>query len=320
MPFKNETLYLAQALESILNQSEENFELIMIDDHSIDDSFQIAQNFSIRDSRIKLFKNIGHGIINALQFAQEKAIGNFITRQDADDLMPQDKLKSLKSLLKENGKGFIATGKVKYFSDTLLLDGFKKYEEWVNRLCDENSFYKNRFKECVIVSSNWMLHKSDFDFMSGYSDSIYPEDYHFTFKVFKFKLKIISTSAITHLWRDHSQRASRNLDQYKDQKFFPLKVIFFHDDYKNKNICLWGAGKNGKKLARVLIQKKMKFHWITNNEKKIGKIIYDQLINPIDSLQSIEDPYIMISVTQRGAMKNIKDYLLQFKLEHYFEF
>ena len=59
MPVKNTALFLNECLDSIVNQNELNFELIAIDDHSTDESYSILNNYSNKDSRIKVFKNSG---------------------------------------------------------------------------------------------------------------------------------------------------------------------------------------------------------------------------------------------------------------------
>jgi glycosyltransferase involved in cell wall biosynthesis len=104
-------------LKSIINQSYKKWELIIIDDYSIDDSFQKVYSISQSEKRIKLYKNEGEqGIINCLRLGLDKCSGNYITRMDSDDIMHKNKLNELYNLLKIKGKGYISTSKVEYFS------------------------------------------------------------------------------------------------------------------------------------------------------------------------------------------------------------
>lgn len=320
MPVKNEALHLNALLSSIVNQSEKDFELIAVDDHSTDDSFAIIKQFSINDSRIKVFQSPKVGIIPALQYAYSKSLGQYITRQDSDDIMPIDKLENLLKILKSNGEGIVATGKVQYFSDFELKDGFKKYEKWLNSLCDTDSHYDQIFKECTLASSNWLIHRRDFEKIGAFNDSRYPEDYHFLFKAYENKLKIKSSNQVTHLWRDHKDRASRNLEQYKDQKFFSFKLFYFKKIYGSSRICLWGAGPTGKKLAKELIAHDIDFHWVTNNMRKIGKSIYGVNIYDYHTLKDRSDHRLIISVTQRDALATIISYLGEINFDNYYEF
>ena len=149
-PFKNSSQFLNDCLKSIINQSYKKWELIIIDDYSIDDSFQKVYSISQNEKRIKLYKNEGEqGIINCLRLGLTKCSGNYITRMDSDDIMHKNKLKELYNLLKIKGKGYISTSKVKYFSKKGVGDGYRKYENWLNKMMEDNDNFNQIFKECV---------------------------------------------------------------------------------------------------------------------------------------------------------------------------
>ena len=85
--------YIGQAIQSIIDQTYTNWELLISDDFSTDSTFQIAQAYAQKDARIKLFKqpeNLGY-LLNT-NFIWNKAEGQFITFQDADDWSSVDRL------------------------------------------------------------------------------------------------------------------------------------------------------------------------------------------------------------------------------------
>jgi glycosyltransferase involved in cell wall biosynthesis len=85
MPVYNSEVYLEEAIESILNQSFNDFEFIIIDDGSKDDSFRIIQRY--KDSRICLFHHkINAGISSCLNLGIKHSHGEFIARMDSDDV------------------------------------------------------------------------------------------------------------------------------------------------------------------------------------------------------------------------------------------
>ena len=92
IPAKNEADFIEECLESILKQSIGNWEAIIVDDHSIDQTGKIVRDFTKKDNRFHLFANEGIGIINALRTAFNHSQGEFITRMDADDVMYPKKL------------------------------------------------------------------------------------------------------------------------------------------------------------------------------------------------------------------------------------
>jgi len=252
MPVKNTASFLKDCLDSIINQTEKNFELIAVDDHSTDECYTILSEYSTKDSRFKVFKNSGSGIIEALRLAYSKSTGEVITRMDSDDIMSLDKLKVLKTNLENFGLGYIALGKVKYFSEKPLGDGFKRYEEWLNSLIEKASNFEGVYKECVIPSPCWMVYREDLEKCNVFYPNDYPEDYDLAFRFYEVGLKPISCNTILHHWRDYATRTSRTHKHYADHTFLDIKMKYFLKlDYdSNKNLVVWGAGDKGKTIAK----------------------------------------------------------------------
>ena len=319
MPVKNASPYLKDCIISILRQTESNWELIAVDDHSTDDSFAILQSISDQEDRIKVFSNQGEGIIPALQTAYEKASGQFIHRMDADDLMPENKISLLKEKLKEVGPGNVVTGKVRYFAEEGVSDGYKKYEAWLNELCENDRHWKSIYKECVIASPAWMLFKEDFEKCGGFNSTIYPEDYDLVFRFYKAGLQVWSVDSIVHLWRDHSERTSRNHPNYQQNAFFKIKLHYFFqlDHDPAKKLVVWGAGPKGKIMAQRLQEMEADFVWASNNPNKHGHDIYDKIMRSIEEIMAIEKKQILITVAQRKAQGQIRQYLKEKGLVQY---
>lgn len=86
MPVFNGEKYLSEAIESILNQTFGDFELIIIDDGSTDGTAEILHEYAQHDDRIRIHHQDNHGIVFALNKGLELARGRFIARMDADDI------------------------------------------------------------------------------------------------------------------------------------------------------------------------------------------------------------------------------------------
>lgn len=96
MPVYNTEMYVKEAIESVLNQSFEDFEFIIIDDGSTDNTCSIIQSFD--DKRIKLIQN-KHDFMDSLNLGMSSATGKYIARMDADDIMHVDRLKVQYSIM-----------------------------------------------------------------------------------------------------------------------------------------------------------------------------------------------------------------------------
>lgn len=320
MPARNASAFLDECIESIRAQSWTNWELIVVNDHSNDDTLSRCQNWMQKDSRIISLDNTGRGIIDALCDAYKVCKGQFITRMDADDLMSPEKLNLLHHALIQHGRGHVTTGLVKYFSEQRLGAGYMAYEAWLNSLTQSAENFTEIYRECVIPSPCWMLYKEDFDLIGGFNSEVYPEDYDLCFRMKKAGLKVAPVQQIIHYWRDHGQRASRNDPNYLDNRFTALKALYFKQlDYNpSKCLILWGAGRKGKAMAKALTEEKLPFTWVTNNPKKWGHDIYGHSIqNSQLVLTNTSKSYqILLLISNPEEVKNVSQKLLELVQPH----
>ncbi|QNK77666.1 glycosyltransferase family 2 protein [Winogradskyella sp. PAMC22761] len=310
IPFKNTDTFINECIRSILNQTYRNWEAIFVDDNSKDKSYRIVQNHIKSDSRIKLYRNNGNGIIEALKTAYKHSNGSYITRMDSDDLMIPIRLETMAMSLENKGKKHLAVGQVKYFRADGLSDGFARYEEWLNKLTVKGNNYSEIYKECVIPSPCWMLHREDFDACGGFNSETYPEDYDLAFRFYKAEYKCIPCDKVLLHWRDYSTRTSRTHKHYAENSFLDIKVDYFLElNYDtSRPLAIWGAGKKGKTLAKILLKKNIPFYWICDNPKKIGKHIYDQKLFNFDYLAELNNPQSIVTVANTEAQQEITSY------------
>ena len=310
IPFKNTEAFIAECVESILNQTYTHFEAIFIDDGSDDDSFKVVSNYAEKESRIKLYKNEGNGIINALQTAYKHCKGDYITRMDSDDIMTPNRLEVMLNNLETHSRQHLAVGQVKYFRADGLSEGFAKYEKWLNRLTKTGSNYNDIYKECVIPSPCWMLHREDFEACGGFNPNRYPEDYDLAFRFYKAGFTCIPCNEVLLHWRDYNTRTSRTHEHYAENSFLDLKVLYFLElNYDaSRPLAIWGAGAKGKTLAKILLKQHIPFFWICDNPKKIGKHIYGEELFNFDYLTELKHPQSIVTVANAKAQEDIKSY------------
>ena len=302
IPYKNPLPYFEDCLKSIVNQSYKNLQIILVNDHSTDNSEKLAIKFSKEESRIKLVNNVGKGIVDALNTGSEIAKGKYITRMDADDIMSENKIEILRSLLEKKKRKHIAVGSVKYFASKKPMGkGYLKYANWLNELTSKEGNFKEIYKECTIPSCCWMMHRSDFENIKGFKKLNYPEDYNFLFRVYYNQIKLTTTKEIIHLWRDHPMRTSRNSKDYLFENFITLKINYLvkNELKKKEELVLWGSGKKGKLVAKKLIENNCSFNWICNNQKKIGLEIYQQKIQSTSILKIEKIKLVICSISSK---------------------
>lgn len=309
---KNTGPFLEACLDSVLNQTYTNWELLAINDHSTDDTPAIIKAYAQKDKRIKFLNSDQPKLIPTLQYGYARAKGSLINRMDSDDKMPDYKLQVLVDEWLKYGKGHVIAGGTKHFVDEGVVgDGFLRYEKWLNEVARTSSHYQEIYKECVIPSHCWIIHKDDLDAIDAFNPIIYPEDYDLCFRMYRAKLKVIGIDKILHYWRDRSNRISRTWEEYEDNRYFEMKLRFFYeiDRDQNRPLVLWGAGRNGKDMAKLLQSYKDNFHWVCDNERKIGKDIYGVKMEHYNTVASLKNPQIIIVVASPDGKIEIKEKL-----------
>lgn len=309
-PFKNTSEFLPECIISILNQTYINWELLIINDHSTDNSYEIVNAFAKQDPRIRLFNSDGIGLIAALLYAFPKCNGEFITRMDSDDIMPNHRLQDMVSDLRLHGKQHVALGLIDYFSANGVGDGFARYERWLNGLISTGKNYTEIYKECVIPSPCWMVYHSDLVACDAFNPNRYPEDYDLAFRFYKHGYKCIASTKLGLHWRDYGERASRTDPNYAENHFIDLKLDYFLElDYNSSRpLTVWGAGKKGKTIAKLLQEKQIPFVWLCDNPKKIGHKIYDIMLFHYKTLSQLNAPQCIVSVANTEAQQDINSY------------
>lgn len=88
MPVKNEEKYIQEAIQSVMRQAFRDWELIVVDDHSNDNTPAIVSEMMDGDTRIRLVRNLGAGQVQALTYGYARTSGRFIKFIDGDDILP----------------------------------------------------------------------------------------------------------------------------------------------------------------------------------------------------------------------------------------
>ena len=309
MPVYNAAHWLEACLESIINQTHTNFEVIAVDDFSTDNSLEILKKCSQQDDRIHYYQNSDKGIIPALQLALSKSTAELITRMDADDIMPPQKLEWLYDAWIQNPKNII-TGKVNYFSDKPISQGYQAYENWLNERVTNQDFNAWMYRECVLASANWLAHRDQLDVVEGFDKLIYPEDYHLVLKWFEKGVQITGIDVVSHFWREHPERTSRNSDNYAQPAFFELKINHWieHQYDSTVQLIVLGEGQKANLCKQVLSNNNIPF-------LQAGLQARENIID-VNDIQNYKHKQVLVTVfPPEKERQKLEQFLTKNKLE-----
>jgi len=175
MPVYNSAPYVGQAIKSILNQTYSNFEFIIINDGSGDNSEEIILSFN--DRRIKYYKTENKGTAAALNFGFSKAKNTWVARIDSDDINTPNRLEKQIHYLNNNINIDVLSSWSVYFDNNykilFFLESATEHKEILKTLCLHNPLNQSGL---IMKKSIWKNAKYNEKFK-------FNEDYEFFFRI-----------------------------------------------------------------------------------------------------------------------------------------
>ena len=154
IPLYNAEKYITETIESVINQTYQNWEMLVVDDYSTDSCRDIVKRFENKDSRIKLIEsksNFG-GPARPRNVGLDNAKGEYIAFLDADDVWDKSKLKNQIFFLKENNIEFTS-------SDCILIDDVND-EIQLGLLSRIYGKFIKKKTLCDVIKNNFILTSS----------------------------------------------------------------------------------------------------------------------------------------------------------------
>ncbi|MEY8348461.1 glycosyltransferase family 2 protein [Bacillus cereus] len=173
MAVHNGEEYLEESVKSILNQTYNNFEFIIVNDGSTDKTNKILQ--SISDPRIRtihLEKN--HGVAFARNLAVEQAKGDWIANQDGDDISLPNRLEEQIKYIQTHPETIAVCSLIQCISGNTPVDEqyLREREKYHNNIITHNQIERERFSNCPICCGTALFLKKAFIKVGGYDSTI----------------------------------------------------------------------------------------------------------------------------------------------------
>lgn len=141
VPVYNCENFIKDCIESLINQTWKNIEIIIVDDGSEDNTKNIVQNYCLIDSRIKLYSKSNSGPSVARNYGISKSSGKYISFCDADDTLSENYIKKLVELAINDNYDIVVCGytDISKYGEVNLNDFYK----------DKNQLDKKEFTNCI---------------------------------------------------------------------------------------------------------------------------------------------------------------------------
>ncbi len=217
IPCYNQSMFIQEAIESVIKQTYSNIEIVCINDGSTDNSSQVIQRLAQKYKQIIFFdEKENHGLIYARNTAINAASGEYILPLDADDTIEPEYIEETVKILANNPDTGIVYSKARLFGT--------QNKEW--KLPDyskSNILYAN----CIFVSA--MFRKSDFISIGGYKECMKDgyEDWDLWLSFIEKGFNVHRIDKILFNYRKHNKN-SRSSQITKKQMNNIYKTILKH--------------------------------------------------------------------------------------------
>ncbi len=245
VPVYNVEKYLNECIDSIINQTYKNLELILVDDGSTDNSGVICDDYSAKDNRIKVVHKSNGGISSARNCGINNATGDYLIFVDSDDYWnDMDFLKTISAIIESKHSDVVLFN---YKKSNL----FSKKNIEIDNFSDKNLQLRNLISNSLIESQAWtkvvkneLFKKYNLYFI----EKIYSEDIDWTARIILYSNSFFYYNTFQYVYRTNPNSVTKNIGKknivdLKNQiiRIVELsKTIEFEDYYKwYMNYCAY---------------------------------------------------------------------------------
>ena len=216
MPSYNSKKYIKKAIDSVLEQTYSNFEIIIVDGNSTDGTLDILDEYKKQDRRIKVIQDEGRGIGAALQLGCQIASGKFIARMDSDDIAINTRFEKQLKIFHSIPNLILVASPVIYINEDDSIVGYSF--PYTNKRIIQEKVY-------LIAHPTVMMKKDAYVKAGGYQPLLRAEDYFLwnrmrlmgEFYIFKeplIKYRLLQDSLSHTLDDNFNKKLGRKLESY----------------------------------------------------------------------------------------------------------
>jgi len=260
MPAYNVGQFIAETIDSVIEQNYEDWELLVIDDESKDNTVDVVKAYQQRDSRIKYFWQQNGKQGKARNKGIAESMGKYIAFMDADDIWLPDKLERQIKMLEEENVDLV-------FGHSFLIDRVNKTEIKTGRgqgYYQGESAVKFLLYHDAFVMSTVLAKKEALDKVGRFVEERriqYCEDWHIWLKLAFEGFSFFSDGKVVSYYRIHENSAAMTEKEAKSKFFYALVDLYY--SYPNNSLLQQEVQKRAYDLV---------FHNETLNEELLDSI------------------------------------------------
>lgn len=293
LPAYNAAATLAAALDSLLAQTIEDFEVVAVDDGSTDATADILAAYAQGDRRVRVLSRPHEGLVPALNAGLGACRGVYVARMDADDRsLPQRLARQAAHLDAHPEVGLVAC-RVRYGGDPAACGGYARYVDWTNTLRSHEDIALHRFRESPFAHPSVMFRRELAARLGGYRQGTFPEDYELWLRWLAAGVRMEKLEDELLVWNDPPQRLSRTHPAYTVEAFYVMKTGYLaawlaaHNP-RHPEVWVAGAGRTSRKRADLLAAHGVRVsHYLDVDPAKVGHVVHGR---PVLDREALPEP------------------------------
>lgn len=285
----NSAAHVSETIESILNQSYTDFEFLIIDDGSEDNTVSVIKSY--KDSRIRLIEcSDNQGVGARLSQALNEVKTPYIAKVDSDDISHPQRFEKQLNYLEQNYHLDIVKCYFEYFPDNDSVEEsgrykqFKETKEKEHNDIDTPELIKEGLQRWCCVAHTTYFAKANIIKLVGYPKFRVGEDYSLFFNTIRkgYKIGCIPENLVGFRVSNFSTTTKENSSDNYAQALIEIKSDEIREIKKlNDGFWIYGTGGLGKSICKVLVRKGYKVLGFLEREKQ-PNICIDNLNFPVE--------------------------------------
>lgn len=313
MPVRNEQRFLTTALRSLTAQTLKDWELVVVDDGSMDDTPCILAAAAKCDRRIRILHSGGQGLVPALNIGLANCHAPLVARMDGDDVAHPDRLAEQAAFLSTHNQVGLVACSYRHFPRQQVGKGMLGYEQWQNQLVSHESILADLFVESPFVHPSVMFRRQAVESVGGYRDMGWAEDYDLWLRLAAAGTRFARLPRTLFFWRERPDRTTRVSGAYTPDAFRRCKVHHLKNGFlrREHKVILAGAGKEGRAWYRLLREAGIQVScWVDIDPRKVGRILHDAPVLATNQVKA-DGIKMLMTVGVRGARSVVRRWASQ---------
>ncbi len=314
LPVRNAATTLPAALESLRAQTRPDWECLVVDDGSDDDTPAVAEARARQDPRFRLLRTPPRGLVAALETGRTAVRGRWLARLDADDVCHPERLAAQAAALEAEPSLGVVSCQVEHGGDRHRQGGYARHVDWLNHLLTPEALAANRFIESPLAHPSVMFRRELPARYGGYRAGDFPEDYELWLRWMDAGVRFRKVPRPLLVWTDHPDRLSRRDPRYRPEAFAAVKAPWLarvlRRTLAGRALWVWGAGRTSRRRLEPLWAEGLSPEgFVDVDPHKWGRHRDGRWVVGPDRLPSPAQAVVLVHVGRLGARELIRAHL-----------